>query len=93
MKPDQGPVILTSNELARMLKISMRSLWRLRSAGLLPAPIQLGGSIRWRANDVFQWIAKGCPPPSDSEEVCLKDQPHTWIAQGRPLSQQVEAHK
>lgn len=68
MKSDQGPLVLTSNELARMLKISMRSLWRLRSAGLLPAPIQVGSSIRWRADEVQQWIAKGCPPPTACEE-------------------------
>ncbi len=84
MKSDQGPVMLTSNELARMLKISMRSLMETSQCCLLPAPIQLGGSIRWRADDVLPWIAKGCPQPSDLEEVRRKDQPYTLIAQGCP---------
>ena len=46
--PSPEPVLLSATELARMLAISVRHVWRLRDAGNLPAPIKLGKLIRWR---------------------------------------------
>jgi len=56
--------LLTAVQLAELLNISERTLYRLKSRGSLPAPIQLGGSIRWRRAEILQWVADGCPPPS-----------------------------
>jgi len=44
-----------------MLQISTRTLWRLNSAGSLPAPVRLGGAVRWRLEEIKIWIARGCP--------------------------------
>jgi excisionase family DNA binding protein len=55
------PLLITAAELARMLQVSTRTLWRLRSAGQLPQPVQFGGSVRWRLEEVQKWIAEGCP--------------------------------
>lgn len=60
-------LLISAEELAGMLAISTRSLWRLRSAGQLPRPVQLGGSTRWRRVEVEQWIAAGCPCLTDWE--------------------------
>lgn len=57
-----GPRLISAERLAAILEVSKRTLWRLRSAGRLPRPIQLGGSVRWRADEIEQWIARGCPP-------------------------------
>lgn len=54
--------LLTADELAEMLKVSTRTLWRLLSKGALPEPVRLGGSTRWRLHEVQQWIDEGCPP-------------------------------
>lgn len=54
-------ILVTADDVAAMLKISTRTLWRLRSTGKLPQPIRLGGSVRWRASDIDAWIAAGCP--------------------------------
>jgi predicted DNA-binding transcriptional regulator AlpA len=44
------------------LATSVRSIWRYRSSGHLPKPVQVGqGAIRWRQSDIEQWIALGCP--------------------------------
>lgn len=59
--------LLSAEELAAMLSISKRSLWRLRSAGQLPRAVQLGGSTRWRRIEVEAWIAAGCPSLTDWE--------------------------
>lgn len=55
------PQLLSAQSLARRLEISVRTLWRLRSAGKLPKPVKLGGNVRWRTNDIDEWISAGCP--------------------------------
>ena len=67
--PDTGrdsPLLIPAGEVARLLGISKRTLWRLLSAGKLPAPVRLGNNVRWRLDEVQQWISQGCPSaPSD----------------------------
>jgi excisionase family DNA binding protein len=58
-----APALISAAELADLLQISTRTLWRLRSAGKLIRPIKLGGSTRWRFDEVQDWIAQGCPAP------------------------------
>ena len=41
------PELLTIRELAKVLKLSPRSIWRLVKNHQLPAPVRIGGSIRW----------------------------------------------
>lgn len=55
------PLLLRAQELARLLSISLRTLWRLHSSGSLPRPMRLGAAVRWRADEIKQWIAAGCP--------------------------------
>lgn len=57
--------LLTAEDLAQMLKVSERTLWRLLSAGRIPNPVRIGGSTRWRLAEVQEWIAGGCLPPKD----------------------------
>jgi len=61
--PQTGPALISATELAELLQISTRTLWRLRSAGKLIRPIRLGGSTRWSLDEVQTWIAEGCPAP------------------------------
>jgi excisionase family DNA binding protein len=56
------PLLATAQEVAKLLKVSMRTLWRLRSAGKLPSPVRIGATVRWRLDDIKTWIAAGCPP-------------------------------
>lgn len=55
------PILITADDLAAMLKVSTRTLWRLLAKGELPEPVRIGGSTRWRLDDVQQWIDGGCP--------------------------------
>jgi len=54
------PLLITAAELARLLRVSTRTLWRLRSAGELPEAVRLGGAVRWRLDEIKKWIAGGC---------------------------------
>ena len=42
----EAPALITAAEFAKMLSVSLRTLWRLRSAGRVPAPIRLAGVVR-----------------------------------------------
>jgi len=54
------PLLITAAELARLLQVSTRTLWRLRSAGELPEAVRLGGAVRWRLDEIRKWIAGSC---------------------------------
>jgi len=55
------PLVVTAKQLAIMLQVSKRTLFRMRSAGRLPSPMRVGGIVRWRLEDVQNWISAGCP--------------------------------
>jgi excisionase family DNA binding protein len=52
---------ISARELAQMLDVSLRQIWRLTSSGKLPRPIRLGGSVRWNRSEIQQWFEAGCP--------------------------------
>ena len=61
MSTDTTALLLTAEEVAAMLGVSERTLWRLLSAGKVPKPVHFGRSTRWRAAEVAEWINRGCP--------------------------------
>jgi predicted DNA-binding transcriptional regulator AlpA len=63
----ETPALITAAEFAQMLKLSVRTLWRRRSAGQVPQPVRIGGAVRWRLDDVRQWIAGGCLVSGDRQ--------------------------
>jgi len=63
------PVMMTARELATLLRVSARQIWRMLSAGRLPQPVRLGGVVRWRVAEVEKWIGEGCPPPQARENT------------------------
>ena len=46
--------ILTKDELAKMLKVTIRTLDRLRSEGL--PSIKVGNQVRFIEKDVLEWL-------------------------------------
>lgn len=59
--------LITARDFARMLAISERTLYRLKSTGELPTPVILGGSVRWRLHEIRDWILKGCPKKQNTK--------------------------
>jgi len=54
--------LLTAKALGQMLSLSKRQIFRLNSCGKIPAPIRIGGSIRWDLErDIRPWLAAGAP--------------------------------
>jgi excisionase family DNA binding protein len=53
--------LLTAAEAAEVAGVAKRSWWRYVSSGKAPAPVRLGGAVRWRRSELAEWIAAGCP--------------------------------
>jgi len=53
--------LLTANAVGEMLSLSKRQIFRLKSSGRIPAPVKIGGSVRWKHTDIERWISLGCP--------------------------------
>lgn len=55
-------VLLTTNELAELVRIHPNTLYRWVALGRIgPEPITAGRVLRWNAAEVEAWIAQGMP--------------------------------
>jgi predicted DNA-binding transcriptional regulator AlpA len=59
--PGRRVLLIDARGLAALVDLSERTIWRLHAAGKLPRPVVLGGSTRWRADEIARWIEAGCP--------------------------------
>jgi len=57
--------LLTTKQVAKLLGIGERTLWRWSRSGLAPSPIKFGdgrkAAVRYRRAELLDWIAAGCP--------------------------------
>jgi excisionase family DNA binding protein len=61
MSAETAPLLICADEVARMMGVSERTLWRLASAGSVPEPVRIGRNTRWRLAEIREWIERGCP--------------------------------
>src|SRR5262249_5650394 len=54
--------LLDVRAVAELLDCSTRHVYRLADAGLMPGPVRIGALVRWRRQELMDWIAKGCVP-------------------------------
>ena len=55
-------ILIDVKQVAAMVGMAERTIWRLMNCGKLPMAMKIGGSRRWRKTDVLQWIDEGCKP-------------------------------
>lgn len=67
--PSLRPLVLKAEQVAELLGISVRSVWRFSSAGELPGPISIGRSKRWDRRTIEEFIRQKAAgeiiPPDD----------------------------
>lgn len=51
--------MLSVAEVATLLNVSKRHVWRLKSAGKLPQPIKVGRAVRWTQESIATFIENG----------------------------------
>lgn len=61
--------LLTAKKLGALLSLSKRQVFRLNSCGKLPAPIRIGGSVRWAESTIAQWLKAGAPDRKTFESM------------------------
>ncbi len=54
-------VMLSVGDVAKMLRCSPRTVYRLSDSGRMPRPVKLGALVRWSRAALDQWITEGCP--------------------------------
>ncbi|RUL81295.1 helix-turn-helix transcriptional regulator [Tautonia sociabilis] len=65
--PTPVHLLIDADEVARRVDVSGRTVRRLNSAGKLPRPVELGGSKKWKADEINRWVEAGCPPRATSK--------------------------
>ncbi len=55
--PTEPRLLLTVHEVAHLLGLGVRTVWRLSSAGELPAPLSIGRAKRWERKAIEIYIA------------------------------------
>jgi excisionase family DNA binding protein len=59
--PTESARLLAVDDVAAMLGVSARHVYRLADGGRMPRPVKLGGAVRWDRQAIESWIANGCP--------------------------------
>jgi len=60
--PAISPVLFSVRNVAELLGISTRQVYRLSDAGKMPRPIKLGGMVRWLKSELDDWLNNRCRP-------------------------------
>lgn len=59
--PDDQGLLVDYRQVAKLLKVSERTLWKMQHCGEMPPPIRIGRSVRWSLEALRRWIEAGCP--------------------------------
>ncbi len=61
--------MLTVEQVAAMLAIGVRSVWRKAQDGRLPPPIKMTGSTRWAKSTLQDWITEQATAASKKQHT------------------------
>jgi excisionase family DNA binding protein len=62
-------LLLSAKDLARTLGLGLRTIRSMDAAGKLPAPVRIGGAVRWRAAEIRDWLDAGAPDRKTWERI------------------------
>lgn len=54
-------LLLTARDACKSCGKSLRTWRSWDSAGRIPRPVRIGRSTLWRADELREWVAAGCP--------------------------------
>lgn len=60
-------LLLTAKQAASMCGKSLRTWRTWDAAGWIPRPVRIGRSTLWRADELREWVAAGCPRRAEWE--------------------------
>ncbi len=53
--------LYTADDLAGLLRVSKRQVWRMEADGRLPAAVRMGAVTRWPRRLIDRWLSDNCP--------------------------------
>lgn len=65
VQTEPAACLLDTPAVAELIGCSTRHVQRLVLAGQIPAPLRIGGLVRWRRDELLAWIEAGCPVIND----------------------------
>ena len=60
-----SPAVLNVQQVAGLLSVSTRHVYRMVDGGLMPRPLKLGGLNRWPKAAIEKWLMDGAPAVRD----------------------------
>jgi predicted DNA-binding transcriptional regulator AlpA len=54
-------LLVSARVAAALCGVSLRQWWRWSAMGCVPAPVRIGSTKRWRADELRRWAEAGCP--------------------------------
>lgn len=58
---DKG-LLVDTKQVAELLGLSARTVWRMQSSGEMPKSIRIGRDVGWSFEEIKAWTYAGCPP-------------------------------
>ena len=75
--PRISPEILRIEQVADLVNISERTIYRMLEKGLIPRPLSLLGNKRWRKSLLCHWIELNCPNVADFDQLLSSTEEHS----------------
>lgn len=68
--PGQKPpvdvsLLVNSREVAKLLRVSDRTIFKMHSTGEMPKPLRFGTLTRWGKAEIAAWVDAGAPPTNE----------------------------
>ena len=63
--PEEMGLLIDTKEAAKLLRVSIRTVWTLYNSGKTPDPVRIGRTVRWRYLELVAWVTAGCPPRNE----------------------------
>jgi len=61
--------LLTVKEVAEILRLSRRQVFRLDNAARIPRALRIGRAVRWSTQQIHDWLAVGAPDRRTWESI------------------------
>lgn len=59
--PPPPPFLIDVRDVAKLLKLSTRTIAKMSQTGRMPPPTRIGAAVRWNEKELRAWVDAGCP--------------------------------
>jgi excisionase family DNA binding protein len=67
--PEDVELLVDTNQVAKLLQVSPRTVWKMQDTGEMPKPIRIGRAVRWGFEEIKAWVDARCPKATQWEKL------------------------